>query len=221
MTIPEPPRQHRLVACTGRFLHQLTRTKTYIETVIPALGNGKDSEENLQFCFQTIVLMLHSFMEEHFGMLIGLATIYCPGDVRRYLASRHVDKADQIEETPAVQLARHARREVAFRQKARKLKGIFEIAFSVGPFADAEAEANCLDLIQVRNIITHQGGLIEGDDLPQLHSPDVVVKTTTIGSITYPQLHIQPAFLLQVIASLVRSVASIDESLRQDPRYSI
>ena len=204
-----------------RFSRQLQRTKSYLETVIPTLQGVDENESNLQFCFRTIVLMVHCFMEEHYRLLVSLASLWRPEDVRRHLAARYPDQAERYEETPAFQLMRQVVREVSFRDDARKLKAVFSVLFSIGPFADEDAEAKCLDLIRVRNILTHQGGLIEDDDLPQLHSPDVVVKRKTDGTLAFRDLHIQPVFLLDVLAALGRSVAAIDESLKRDPRYCL
>jgi len=204
-----------------RFAHQLQRTKSYIEAVIPPLKDHEEADANLQFCFQTIILMLHTFMEEHFRLLVSSATLWRTDDVRRFMAQRHLDHTARIEETPAFELMKQAAREVSFRDGARKLKAIFAVLFTVGPFADPDAEAKCFDLIQVRNIITHQGGLLEDNDVPQLRSPDVVVKRTPEGSLVFRQLQIQPEFLLDALAAMSRSVAAIDESLKDDPRYCV
>lgn len=220
MTIPAPPKRHRLEACTSRFLFQLQRTKAYLDGVMPALA-AQGETQNRQYCFQTIVLMLHTFVEEHYRWLVSLATLWRAEDVRPYLAKRKQDMAEQIEEMPFPGLMRLARKEVSFRDDGRKLKSIFQILFGVGPFADADAESKCLDLIRVRNIITHQGGLIEDEDLPQLSSPDVVVRREASGPVVFHHLEIQPAFFAAALAALGRSVAAIDESLKQDPRYSI
>lgn len=221
MTLPPPPLKHRLEASNMRFAHQLLRTKSYIDAVVPPLNDHEEAEANLQFCFQTLVLMLHTFMEEHFRLLISSATLWRTEDVRRFMAQRRPDHAERLEDVSAFELMRQAAREVSFKKRARQLKAIFAVLFPVGPFADADAEAKCFDLIQVRNIITHQGGLLEDDDVPQLHSPDVVVKRTPEGSLVFRQLHIQPQFLLDALAAMSRSVATIDESLKHDPRYSV
>lgn len=204
-----------------RFSHQLQRTKSYLDTVIPTLKGTDENDSNLQFCFQTIVLMLHCFMEEHFRLLVSLATLWRPDDVRRYMARRYPEQAERYEETSAFKLMSQVVREVTFKDDARKLKAISALLFSRSPFADDDAEAKCLDLIRVRNILTHQGGLVEDDDLPRLHSPDVVVKRADDGTLAFRDLYIQPVFLLDVLAALGRSVAAIDESLKADPRYSL
>ena len=220
MTIPAPPKRHRLEACTSRFLFQLQRTKAYLDVVMPALA-AEGETQNRQYCFQTTVLMLHTFIEEHYRWLVSLATLWRAEEVRHYLAGRKKDSAAQIEEMPFPGVMRLARKEVGFGEGARKLKGLFAVLFNAPPFADAAAESKCLDLIRVRNIITHQGGLIEDEDLPQLSSPDVVVRREANGQLVFHHLEIQPAFFAAALAALGRSVAAIDESLKQDPRYSI
>lgn len=221
MTIPAPPKRHRLEACTSRFLFQLQRTKAYLDAVMPTLAAQGQTTPNQQYCFQTIVLMLHTFIEEHYRWLVSLATLWRAEDVRRYLAERKKDLATQIEEMPFPGLMKLAQQEVGFRKKGKNLKSLFALLFNAGPFADADAEAKCLDLIYVRNLITHQGGLIEDEYLQQFSSPDVLVRRETSGDLVFHHLEIQPAFFAATLAALGRSVTAIDESLKQDPRYSI
>jgi len=220
--IPEPPRRHRLEASTARFRHQLERTRSYLEAIAPAIAARPEEAAGLrQYCFQTIVLMLHTFIEEHYRGLISQATLWRTDEVRRHLVARKQDQAERIEEMNAFRLMKVARREVTFRDDGRKLKGIFTLLFHVGPFADLEAEAQCLEFVRVRNIITHQGGLIEDEDLTQLKTPEVVLRRDTAGQFVFHHLDIQPAFFTSVLRALGRSVDAIDDSLKQDPRYSL
>ena len=222
--IPEPPRRHRFEACTARFRHQIERTRSYLEAIAPAIGaRPEEAAGHRQYCFQTIVLMLHTFIEEHYRGLISQAIIWRTDDVRRYLAARRQDQAEaeQIEEMNAFRLMKLARKEVTFRDEGRKLKSIFKLLFRVGPFADPEAESQCLEFVRVRNIITHQGGLIEDEDLTQIRTPEVVLRRETAGPFVFHHLDIQPAFFAGVLRALGRSVDAIDDSLKQDPRYSL
>lgn len=219
--IPAPPGRHRLEACTSRFRHQVERTRAYLEAIMPALGTQAEGTEHRQYCFQTIVLMMHTFVEEHYRWLISQAILWRADDVRRYLAKRRPEQAEQIEEMNAFRLMKFARKEVTFRDDGKKLKSIFALLFTVGPFADPDAESQCLEFVRVRNIITHQGALIEDDDLTQLKTPEVVLRRETAGTFVFHHLDIQPAFFSSVLRALGRSVDAIDESLKQDPRYSL
>lgn len=220
--IPEPPRRHRFEACTARFRNQIERTRSYLDTIVPAIvARPEHATANRQYCFQTIVLMLHTFVEEHYRSLISQAIIWRSDDVRHYLAKRRPDQAEQIEEMNAFRLMKVARKEVNFRDDGRKLKSIFTLLFRVGPFADAEAEAQCLEFVRVRNIITHQGGLVEDEDLTQLKTPEVVLRREVVGQFVIHHLDIQPAFFTSVLRALGRSIDAIDDSLKQDPRYSL
>ena len=219
MTLPPPPGRHRLEAAIGRYRFQLQRTHRYIDAVLPAIKDQAESDPNLQYCFQTLALMLHTFMEGHYRLLLSLATLYQPDEVRAYLARKYPDEAERFEEMPAFRLMQETRREVSFRKKGRRLKSIFALLFSVGPFADADAEAKCLDLIEIRNVITHQEGFLEDSNLPNLRSPDVVVHKEAIGSTVFHELRIQPVFLTDALFAFGRSVDAIDVSLKQDPRY--
>ena len=133
---------------------------------------------------------------------------------------RRPNHAARIEETPAPQLMKMVRSEVAFKDEAKKLHAIFACLFSVGPFADDDAQAKCLDLVKARNVITHQGGKLDQEDVPQFASPDLVVRRLTFGDHAVHQLHIQPAFLNGALHAFGRSLVKIDASLRQDPRHS-
>lgn len=219
MTIPPPPQHHKLEACTSRFFFQLRRTRAYLDVVMPALDSQTEAAPNRQYCFQTIILMLHTFLEEHYRWLLSLATLWRAEDVRRYLAQRRNDPS--IEELPAPRLMKLVCGEVQFKEKCERLKSIFAVLFLVGPFADSDAEAACIDLVRVRNIITHQGGRIEDDDVPQLSSPAVVVRRETASSFVFHHLDIQPAFFAVILDALGRSVVAIDQSVRQDPHYVI
>jgi hypothetical protein len=220
VTLPAPPTHHKLEGAIFVLYHQLTRTKAYLEAVSPALRAQNADDENVQFCFQTIVLMLHTFIEEHYRVLLSTATIYQPDVVRRYLAKRRPDQTDEIMEAPGQRLMRIVRSEVCFRNRAKKLKSIFDCLFGVGPFADEDAEAKCLDLVKARNVITHEGGKLDQGDVPEFASPELVVRRRTFGAHTIQQLHIQPIFLNAAMQAFSQSLAKIDASLRQDPRYS-
>jgi len=226
MTLPAPPVRHKLQACTSRFLHQLKRTQSYVDVVLPALKAESEDDDNLQYCLQTLVLMLHTFLEEHYRWLVSLASFWQTEDVRRHLMSRHLmsspDKARSFEEMPAAQLCRVAAREVSsFKDNAKKLRAIFKVLFQCGPFADDWADSKCRDLVAVRNIITHQGGMAEESNLPAVKSPDVIVTSSVIGSATFYRLRISRAFMMDVLTALGRSVQAIDTSLKQDPRYRL
>jgi len=221
VTIPPPPPQHRLSAAISRFAFQLQRTKAYLAAVMPGLATGPEAEENRQYCFQTIVLMLHTFVEEHYRLLLSTATFWRAEEVRAYLAKRYHEHAKTIEEMPAPELMRRVQKEVAFGKDGKKLKSIFELLFAVEPFADADAESKCLDLVRVRNVITHQGGLVEEADVSQLTSPAVVVRGEGTGQPVFYKLSVQPQFFSDVLHALGRSVAKIDESLKHDSRYAI
>jgi hypothetical protein len=220
VTLPAPPTHHKLEAATRIFSHQLGRTQAYLDAVLPALRAQNESEKNIQYCYQTIVLMLHAFMEEHYRVLVSQATLYQPDAVRRHLMKRRAEHAATIEETLAPQLMQTVCSEVDFSGGAKKLHAIFALLFSVGPFADDDAQAKCLDLVKARNIITHQGGKLDQKDVPQFASPDLVVRSRTAGALTVNQLHIQPVFLNESVLAFGRSLIKIDASLRQDPRYS-
>jgi hypothetical protein len=221
MTIPPPPPQHRLSAGISRFAFHLKRTEAYLAAVKPGLATAPEAEENRQYCFQTIVLMLHTFLEEHYRILLSTATFYRAEDVRDHLAKRYHEHAKTIEEMPAPELMRRVQKEVAFGKDSKKLKSIFQLLFAVEPFADSDAESKCLDLVRVRNIITHQGGLVDEADVSQLASPTVVVQREGTGQLVFYKLSIQPEFFSDVLHALGRSVAKIDEGLKQDPRYVI
>ena len=66
-----------------------------------------------------------------------------------------------------------------------------------------------------------EGGLIEDEDLTQLKTPEVVLRRDTAGQFVFHHLDIQPAFFTSVLRALGRSVDAIDDSLKQDPRYSL
>ena len=220
MTIPAPPKRHRLEACTSRFLFQLQRTKAYLDAVMPALAAQGETTK------PAVLLPDHRSHAPH----LRRGALPLAGVARHPLASRGrealLGRAEKglrahIEEMPFASLMKLAQQEVGFRKKGKNLKSLFALLFNAGPFADADAEAKCLDLIYVRNLITHQGGLIEDEYLQQFSSPDVLVRRETSGDLVFHHLEIQPAFFAATLAALGRSVTAIDESLKQDPRYSI
>lgn len=221
MALPPPPRKQKLEAATSRFAYQLERTRRYIDVVLPTLKSAPEHDADLQYFFETIVLMLHTFIEEYFRLLIGMATVYHGDEVRTHLASRNPDQAVSIEEMTIAQLMHRAQDEVSFRGEGKKIKAIFAVLFDVGPFADSDAEAKCLDLVRIRNAITHQGGSVDESYATQLSSPDAAIEKTVSGSLVTYKLRIQPKFFGDVLIALSRSLVAIDESLKTDPRYSI
>lgn len=218
--IPPPPKQNKLQAATSRFIHQLDRTRAYLDAALPALKAPED-DPNVQYCFQTIVLMLHTFLEEHYRLLITTATFWEADAVRAYLVKKYPDEALTIEAMPAGQLARRAAREASsFGGDAKKLKAILTLLFTAGPFADEWAETKCRDMVNVRNIITHQGGWADESNVPTVKSPDVIVKKE-IGSAGFYQLRISRQFLSDVLVATGQSVAKMEAALNEDPRYKI
>jgi hypothetical protein len=218
--IPPPPKQHRLTAAVSRFATQLTRTNSYFQRVRQALPQG-DADPDVQYFFQTIVLMLHTFLEEYYKHLIRVATFWQPDPVRDYLMSRYREQAEQIEELAVAQLSNYAANQVNFRNHAAKLRGILGVLITAPPFADAEAESKCLDLVRIRNVITHQGGQPDAEAAQTIESPDVILGRETGLAGTFYQLHINERFMRETLTSLGRSVQRIETALTTDARYSI
>lgn len=217
--IPPPPKQHRLTAAVSRFATQLQRTNSYFQIVRRALPPG-DQDPNVQYLFQTVVLMLHTFLEEYYKHLIRVATFWQADAVRDYLMSRNAEHAMQIEEMPVGQLANYATNQVSFRNHASKLRGILGVLITAPPFADSRAESKCLDLVRVRNVITHQGGQPDDEAAKTIESPDVIVRRETGLGGTFYSLHINEPFMREVLLDLSRSVQRIETELVKDSRYS-
>jgi hypothetical protein len=126
-----------------------------------------------------------------------------------------------FEAMPSAVLMRTAKREVSFRDSGQKLKDILAVLTTAGPFADDWSESKCLDLINVRNIITHQGGWAEESNVPTVRSPDVIVQKGVVGKATFHELRISRQFLADVLVAMGRSVAKMEAALNDDPRYSL
>ena len=109
--IEQPPRSNKLLAAISRFTHQLERTRAYVAVVRPALPKA-DDDPNVQYCLQTVILMLHTFLEEYYRHLVSLATFWEPDAVRAHLAKRYPQQAMAFETMPAPALARKVEREV-------------------------------------------------------------------------------------------------------------
>jgi hypothetical protein len=219
--IPAPTPKNKLLACLSGFVHQLKRTRDYIDVVVPALPVAED-DERVQFFRQTIVLMLHTFLEEYFRCIVSLGTFWNADDVRTFMASRYPNEAHTYEEMPAFELARVvARREVSFNNGAAKLKAIIRLLTNASPFANDWAQSKCLDLVAVRNIITHQGGLATDSNLPTVKSPDVIVAGKALGQATFYHLSIGRRFLSEVLEALAASTTAMEVALTEDPRYQI
>lgn len=221
MTLPPPPAQNKLQACISRFVHQLERTQSYLELVLPVFPDA-DDDPNRQYCLQTIVLMTHTFMEEYFRSIVTLGTMWNPDDVRRYMASRDAQRAAEYEEMPSGRLGHVvARAMVSFGNRAAKLKGILGALTTSGPFANDWAEEKCLDLVAVRNIITHQGGWPTGDDVPHVRSTDVIAKRAIVANATFYELRIGRQFVVDVLAAVTLSTMAMEQALNSDPRYRL
>lgn len=220
-SVSPPPAQHKLQACISRLTHHLERTRHYLDLLVPVLPEDEE-DSNRQFFFQTIILMIHTFMEEYFRCIVSLGTFWFAPDVRAYMAAQYPARAQSYQEMPAGLLSRDvARREVSFGRKFEKLKGILHVLTTTGPFTDAWAETLCLDLVAVRNIITHQGGWAEKSNVPTVTSPHVIVLDASIGSAEFYRLKIGKQFVVDVLSALVLSSLSMETALRNDPRYRL
>ena len=222
MSSPQPaPAQHKLLACPSRLTHHLERTRNYLDLVLPVMPQDED-DPNRQFFFQTIILMIHTFMEEYFRCIVSLGTFWLAPDVRNFMTTEYPKRAQEYQVMPAWALSRNvARTEVSFGRKAEKLKGILGVLTTTGPFADTWAETLCLDLVAVRNIITHQGGWAEKTNVPTVTSPQVIVLDASIGSAEFYRLKIGKQFVVDVLSALVLSSLSMETAFRNDPRYRI
>jgi hypothetical protein len=219
--IPPPPVHHKLEGCISRFAVQIGRAQRYVNAILPALSGG-DDDENVQFFFQTVVLMLHAFLEEYFRGIVSLGTLWCADEVRAYMAATYPTEAAGFETMEGLKLGSTvAKREVSFRQHAKKLRGILGVITTAPPFADAVADANCHDLIAVRNIITHQGGLTDESDAATVKSPHVVIAREPVGQAVFYRMRIGRAFLVDVLHSLKASLQNMEAAMLADPRYRI
>jgi hypothetical protein len=222
MTIPAPPARHKLEACTGRFTHQLKRAQTYLDTVLPALKFENEDDENLQFCLQTMILMLHTFLEEHYKWLVSLGTLWSPDEVRRHLKVRYEKEATALEEMSVAALGRRAAREVeSFKERGKKLKSLFDALFRFGPFADDWCASKIHDFVAVRTIITHQGGQANESNASSIQSPDVIVTSAVVQNAVFYKLRIPVGFTMEVLVALGRSVSAIHDQLTRHPRFML
>ena len=219
-SLPPPPAQHKLLACASRLTHHLKRTRNYLDLVLPVLSQ-EEEDPNRQFLFQTIVLMIHTFMEEYFRCIVSLGTFWFAPEVRSYLVSQYPKEAEAIETMQVGALMHRAQREVSYKEGAARLKGILAILTNAGPFADDWAEGVCTDLVAVRNIITHQGGWPTERDVPTVKSSHVLVADASVASVRFYRLTIGKQFVVDALSALVLSSLSMETALRNDPRYRI
>jgi len=216
-----PSRRHKLQGAISRFVHQLDRTKSYIALVVPVLPDD-DADPNRQYCLQTVVLMLHTFMEEYFKILVSLLVFWRAPDARTYLAQRYPDRASMYVDKSAPELMKTVpHSEVSFRNRASKLRGILTSLTDAGPFADEDSATVCLDLVAVRNIITHAGGWPSSEHIPTVSSPHVFVETDSVGSVPIYKLQIRRQFLTDVFLALGQSIQGMETALLADPRYRL
>jgi hypothetical protein len=199
----------------------IRRTKSYLDLVLPVFPSDED-DPNRQFLMQTIVLMIHTFMEEFFRCVVSIGTFWSADEVRGYLAAEYPKEAEAIDVMNAGALMRRAQREVSYGQRAAKLKGILGVLRISGPYSADWVEVACSDLIAVRNIITHQGGWPSENDVPKVTSPHVFVANESgPASVRFYRLRIGNQFIVDVLAALLTSTVAIEASIRNDQRYVI
>lgn len=221
MPIGPPPPGHRLEGTVNRFFWHTRRTQAYIQAVAPnVLGKTEASVE--QYFLQSLVLMIHSHMEDFFKRSVSSAALLRPTELRQHISMYYPEETVLAETEPIFRLARTAAdREVAFGKDAARLKRIFATLFGHAPFADAAAESDCLDLVLIRNLVTHDGAWPDGDDRSRVRRDDIILESGRVGTSTFYKLEISRTFLIDVLAALLRSVQALDGHLRNMPSFRI
>lgn len=220
MAVPDPPAgPHKLIACTNRYGHQLKRTANYLNAIIPALvTDTQKGGMNLEFCLETIVLMLYAFLEEFYRSLISLVTFLDPERVRIYMAKRIPSEALTYEAMPASELCRNVAQRFSFSsKKLENFKELFKELFGIEPFPDQASELMIHDLAVVRHIITHQGGWPDTNNVETINRPDVLVTSNELGIF----LRIDMSFITDVLKALQGTAESIEASILKNPRFTL
>ncbi|MBX7187478.1 MAG: hypothetical protein K1Y01_20205 [Vicinamibacteria bacterium] len=214
-------RGHRLEGLVNRFCWHIEKTQKYVTVVMPAIKQQDDPGVE-QYLFQSLALMLHSYMEDFFKGVIRTAAPNRPMELREHMSTYYSEDIKGSGTLHILELARMAaKREVSFERKAERLKRVFRVLFDADPFCDAEAESDCLDLVVVRNTITHDGAWPDGRVHQSLSRKDIVVETTLVNGASFYTLQIPPQFFANVLAGLGRSVLDLDRQLREHPVYRI
>src|SRR5262245_29389992 len=162
MAIPKPPAlPHRLIAATNGLTCQLKRTTNYLNTVFPALlAEEQNRRESIAFLFESIVLMLCTFLEDYFKTLVSVAAFQYPGKVRSYMSTNfsRKDKVD-YELMDATQLSNTISQRFKLTSKNIDLFiAAFEELFQLEPFPDPTTKSYLEDLVTIRHLLTHEGG---------------------------------------------------------------
>ena len=205
MPIEPPPTGHRLEGPVNRFAWHVKRAEKFAVAVMPSVQAQGDPAIQ-QYLFQALVLMIHSHMEDFFTRVVSLGGITRPAELRAHIAKHYPAEIVLAETEPIFKLADVAAdREVSFRDDAVRLKRVFRCLFDREPFADPGAEAECLDLVVVRNVITHDGAWPREGARDRVRRKDVILESGRVGDGTFYKLEIPVAFIVDTLSALARS----------------
>ncbi len=132
MPIPDPPKMpHKLIACPNRFSYQMRRATNYLKLISSSLHSEEQNpQETLEFCFETLVVMLHTFLEEFYKSMISIATFWYPAEVRTFMMARLPSESLTYEAMPASVLSANVTQRFSFNsKKMENFKALFKRTF--------------------------------------------------------------------------------------------
>jgi len=219
----------KLDACINRYQHQVKIMDAYLETVQEPLLKTKD-KTIIQFAFESLAVRIIGFLEEYLWCLVTIATVHQEKLVRKYFTEfGNFDVQRQVQSHCNLgMLTNFAKSQVSFKEKAKKLKRIFDHLFSFLPFPDKKTENLILDLVLVRNIILHAGGWPNEYHADQIINLGIIVASREIDlkkdnskPIKFYRLELTETRFLKEAVWAAGSIGShIQEHLEKDLRYS-
>jgi hypothetical protein len=172
-------------ACFNRFGSQLLILHKYLTLVVPVIKEVDIAE----FTFESFLLRLSCYIEEFLGCIIVITSVYKENMLREYFEK---NRSDKTKETLLIgcnlrTLIDLGKKELSFKKDAKKFERLFKHLFGGSPFPDKKTKDYISDMVLVRNIIVHDGGMPNENHAKQIRSPNVINKSYQIDS---PQLKV-------------------------------
>ncbi len=218
----------KIDACGLEFIHHMKTVENYIDNVFVHAAETRNKRLT-EFATESLIIRITSYFEGYLKCLVQLATFHCEDEVRAYfLENGNVATQNMVNNNCSLrELLSFATREVSFKNRARKLKRIFQHLFGISPFPDEKMEDIIHDAVLIRNIIVHESGIPNQTHANQMKNPGIIIVSNEIfpereeDSIKFYKIeHIKSVFIKDFFYAIGAMQKHIQRQLERDPKFS-
>jgi hypothetical protein len=164
-----------------------------------------------------VIVTMVAHLEEFLACVVGLAAFHREQEIRDFLAAHGNDQEKAASQTCNLgDLMRFARRRVTFKERATKLDRICQLLLDTAPWPDDETRRRLCDLVRVRNIIVHNGGLPNQEHAADIETAGVIVPSNKF----FWQLELD-TFIGPALRAAALVGTTLTSSFEQHPKFKL